>query len=55
MARKTDTTPRPSARGYTTRAFCQQEGVSRSTLWRWVEKGQVEVSRLGPAAGVRVR
>jgi hypothetical protein len=30
-------------------------GTDRRTVWRWVEKGLVEVHRLGPRTCVRVR
>jgi predicted site-specific integrase-resolvase len=35
--------------------FCEAEGVSYRTGWRWVKKGVIQVSRLGPGIGVRVR
>ena len=44
----------PSARGYRIRDFCEREGISRATCWRWVEKGVVVVSRLERSVGVRV-
>jgi len=58
----TTTTPRRTiaparagtARGYRIRDFCEREGISRSTCWNWARKGVVQVSRLGPAVGVRV-
>lgn len=43
-----------TARGYRIRDFCAREGISRSTCWNWARKGVVQVSRLGPAVGVRV-
>jgi hypothetical protein len=42
------------ARGVTVRDFCEREGIDRSTAWRWVSRGVVEVSRLAPRMGVRV-
>ncbi len=30
-------------------------GVSRSTVWRWIDRGLVEVSRVAARTGVRVR
>jgi predicted site-specific integrase-resolvase len=32
-----------------------REGVSRATVWRWIDKGLLEVARRAPATGVRVR
>jgi len=36
------------------RDLCEQEGISRRTAWRWVDKGLLHVSRRGPRTGVRV-
>ena len=36
------------------RELCEQEGISRRTAWRWVDKGLLQVSRRGPRTGVRV-
>lgn len=47
--------PKRTIRGYPMAEICEREGVSRRTAWRWVEKGLLEVSRLGPRTGVRVR
>jgi len=46
--------PSKTARGYRVRDFCEREGVTRQTVWNWARKGVVQVSRLGPAVGVRV-
>ena len=35
--------------------LADREGVSRRTVWAWVEKGIVEDRRLAPKTGVRVR
>ena len=43
-----------SVRGYRVRDFCEREGITRSTFWRWSQKGVVVVSRLDRAVGVRV-
>lgn len=43
-----------TARGYRVRDFCAREGISRATCWRWVSKGLIRTSRVGPAIGVRV-
>jgi predicted DNA-binding transcriptional regulator AlpA len=32
-----------------------EHGVSRSTVWRWVDKGLVEARRVAPKTGVQVR
>jgi DNA-binding transcriptional MerR regulator len=32
-----------------------REGVSRRTIWRWQEKGVVEIRRRRPQLGVRMR
>jgi predicted site-specific integrase-resolvase len=37
------------------RALAEREGVNRTTVWRWVEKGLVEARRLDARTGVRVR
>ena len=47
--------PRRTIRGYRLADVCEREGVSRRTAWRWVEKGVLKVSRLGPRTGVRVQ
>lgn len=47
--------PDPSARGYRIRELAEREKVTTRTAWRWVEKGVLDVSRLGPRTGVRVR
>lgn len=47
--------PPPARRGVRVRELCDQEGISRRTAWRWVGKGVLTVSRLGPRTGVRVR
>jgi transposase len=47
--------PDPSARGYRIRELAAREQVTTRTAWRWVEKGVLEVSRLGPRTGVRVQ
>jgi predicted site-specific integrase-resolvase len=36
------------------RELCEREGIARSTAWRWVDKGLLQVSRRGPRTGVRV-
>jgi hypothetical protein len=36
------------------RELSAREQIAISTLWRWVEKGLVDVRRLGPRWGVRV-
>jgi hypothetical protein len=43
-----------TARGYRVRDFCEREGISRATFWRWNAKGVVVLSRLDRAVGVRV-
>ena len=45
---------RSSVRGLRVRQFCEREGISRRTAWRWVEKGIVSVSRVAPLTGVRI-
>lgn len=47
--------PLRAARGLRIREFCAREGIDRRTAWRWAEKGLVQVSRLAPRVGVRVR
>jgi predicted site-specific integrase-resolvase len=47
--------PRPTIRGYRMTELCEREGIDRRTGWRWVEKGALKVSRLGPRLGVRVQ
>jgi predicted site-specific integrase-resolvase len=47
--------PPRTIRGYRVAEFCQREGVSRTTVWRWAKKGALKVSRLAPATGVRVQ
>ncbi len=37
------------------RELAEEYGVSRSTVWRWQEKRILDVKRLGPRLGVRVR
>lgn len=44
----------PPPRGYRMADVCAREGIDRRTAWRWVEKGVLVVSRLGPRTGVRV-
>jgi excisionase family DNA binding protein len=39
----------------TPRELADREGVTRQTVWRWVEKGLLETRRLGPRTRVRVR
>jgi len=36
-------------------SLAEREGISRRTVWRWVQRGKLEVSRRGARAGVRVR
>lgn len=43
-----------TARGYTIRDFCEREGIDRTTCWRWLQKGVLRASRVGPRLGVRV-
>jgi hypothetical protein len=38
----------------TVKDYAAREGVSRRTVWRWVEKGAVQVDRKAPRTGVRV-
>ena len=46
----------PSEKGWVkTRELAAREGISRSTVWRWVEKGLVEARRRDARTGVRVR
>jgi predicted site-specific integrase-resolvase len=45
---------RPTARGYRIRELCEREGIGRSTAWRWIRKGLLTTSRVGPKNGVRV-
>ncbi len=35
--------------------IARREGVTRETVWRWVDKGLIEVRRRGPKTGVRMR
>ncbi|RPJ53074.1 MAG: AlpA family phage regulatory protein, partial [Acidobacteria bacterium] len=44
----------PPPRGLRMREVCEREGIARSTAWRWVDKGLLQVSRRGPRTGVRV-
>jgi predicted site-specific integrase-resolvase len=37
------------------RELAEREGVSRRTIWRWQEKGVVEVRRRQRGLGVRMR
>jgi hypothetical protein len=37
------------------RAFAQRERIDAETLRQWQEKGVVEVRRIAPRTGVRVR
>ena len=46
--------PSPPAGRMRVRDLCEQEGISRRTAWRWVDKGLLHVSRRGPRTGVRV-
>lgn len=55
MSKPTQPAGQPSARGYRIREFCEREGIDRVTAWRWAKKGAIEVSRVAPATGVRVR
>jgi len=48
------TPPSPPRDRMRVRELCEQEGISRRTAWRWVDKGLLEVSRRGPRTGVRV-
>jgi hypothetical protein len=32
-----------------------REGIDRTTVWAWADKGIVEVRRRGPRTGVRMR
>jgi transposase len=43
-----------TARGYKVDEFARREGVAKSTVQRWIDKGAVKVSRLAPRYGVRV-
>jgi predicted site-specific integrase-resolvase len=36
-------------------ALAEREGISRRTVWRWVQQGKLEVQRKSARAGVRVR
>lgn len=47
--------PVPAPRGEPLRDFCEREAISRRTAWRWIEKGVLKVSRIGPATGIRVQ
>jgi DNA-binding transcriptional regulator YiaG len=38
----------------TVKDYAAREGVSRRTVWRWVEKGAVQIDRKAPRTGVRV-
>jgi len=35
--------------------LAEREGVSRRTVWRWVQQGKLEVRRVDARTGVRVR
>jgi predicted site-specific integrase-resolvase len=47
--------PARTVRGYRMAELCAREGIDRRTGWRWVQKGALKVSRLGPRLGVRVQ
>jgi hypothetical protein len=47
--------PAPERPWLKVRELAEREGISTKTLWRWVSAGVVDVSRLGPRTGVRVR
>ena len=49
------TPKKPSSRGYRIRELAEREGVDPVTIWRWAKKGAIEISRVAPATGVRVR
>jgi excisionase family DNA binding protein len=54
---RTSTTSTPTRPGpdMTVRELAARYGVARSTIWRWVARGLVEVSRISGRTGVRVR
>lgn len=35
--------------------YARRHGVSRQTVWNWIRKGAVDVTRKGPRCAVRVR
>lgn len=39
----------------TVQDYARKHGVSRQTVWNWILKQAVEVSRKAPRTGVRVR
>jgi predicted site-specific integrase-resolvase len=50
-----DPTPGRKPRGYPIAEVCARENISRRTAWRWIEKGVLKISRVGPRTGVRVQ
>lgn len=34
--------------------YAKREGVNRATVWRWIRKGAVAITRKGRKMGVRV-
>jgi predicted site-specific integrase-resolvase len=52
----TPAVPPPDSNPWVTvTAYAARHGISRRTVWYWVEKGIIEVSRKTARTGVRVR
>jgi excisionase family DNA binding protein len=47
-------TPREDSAFYTVREAAERLGVSTSTVWRWIDAGQLAAVRVGPRA-IRIR
>jgi predicted site-specific integrase-resolvase len=47
--------PKPAPPAVSVTALARRYGVSRSTVWRWIHRGLVEVTRVAARTGVRVR
>lgn len=44
----------PNVRKLKVRDYAAQEGVSTRTVRRWIEKGAIQIDRVGPTKRVRV-
>jgi transposase-like protein len=47
--------PKDTPSPVSVQALARRYGVSRSTVWRWIDRGFVEVTRVAARTGVRVR